>query len=165
MSSFKVGDIVEIAGQNLGFYSQQGQVVAVTADEKGSETIHVWHGRECDHLLDHQARQNLLRETETEPPTAERYLGDFRTQGYIEGDLRLTDGWKLKILADRLFWNSYHMLRVYESSDVCVVCDRNMPAQKHRTFFNCWGTVMVLSTCDSCHRLNHGKMGDGLSTT
>ncbi len=164
MSTFKIGDIVDVTGKGLMFQGQQGQVVAVTTDDQAVETIHVWHGTECDYLLDHRTRQNLDPQTEKEPPTADQYVGDLRTWRYVEANLILAYGWKPEVVADRLFGHDHwHSIDVCPPSNACPVCDRDMPDQKVLTYFNCWGTVMVLTTCSACHKRNHGVCGDSLS--
>lgn len=163
MSTFKIGDIVEVVGKDLNFIGQQGRVVAITSDAENGYTVHVWHGTECDHLLDYRERRLLDPGTAKEPPTAERYAGDPRTQRYVDADLTRVDDWKPRIVADRLFGNNYHSIRLYEPSIACCVCDCNVPVQKERTFFNLWGLVMILTTCEDCHQRNHGKCGDSLT--
>lgn len=162
MSTFKIGDIVEVTGCDLNFCGQQGQVVAITSDGDTGETIHVWHGAECDHLLDYEERRLLDPSTVKEPPNADRYRRDSRVQRYVDADLARQDEWKPEIVAKRLFGDSWYRIQHYAPSISCCVCDRNMPVQEGRTFFNLWGLVMVLTTCEDCHRRNHGVCGDSL---
>jgi hypothetical protein len=161
VSTFKIGDIVEVTGLELNFRGQQGQVVAITSDKSTGETIHVWHGAECDHLLDYQERQLLDPGTAEVPPSDERYMGDSRTQRYVEADLTCVDEWKPEIVAKRLFGDRWHRILLYRALKCCVCGCK--PAQKKRTFFNCHGLVMVLTTCEDCHRRNHGVCGDDFS--
>lgn len=163
MSTFKIGDIVDVTGKGLMFQGQQGQVVAVTTDDQAVETIHVWHGTECDHLLDYQGRQLLDPSTAKEPPTAERYARDSRIQRYIKADLTKVDGWNPEIVANRLFGNHWHSFTVLRPTALCHINGCRNPVQKKQTFFNLWGLVMVLTTCEDCHRRNHGVCGDDFS--
>ena len=162
MSTFNIGDIVQVTGLELNFRGQQGQVVAITSNGETGETIHVWHGAECDHLLDYQERRLLDPGTAEVPPSDERYMGDSRTQRYVEADLTCVDEWKPEIVAKRLFGDRWHRILLYHAMRCCV-CRCNKPVQKGRTFFNCHGLVMVLTTCEDCHRRNHGVCGDDFS--
>lgn len=163
MSTFKIGDIVEVVGKDLNFRGQQGQVVAITSDAENGDTVHVWHGAECDHLLEYHERQLLDPSTAKEPPTAERYARDSRTQRYIEADLTKVDGWNPEIVANRLFGGHWHSLTVLRPTAHCHIKGCGNPVQKKQTFFNCNGLVMVLTTCEDCHRRNHGVCGDDFS--
>lgn len=160
MSTLKVGDIVRVVGEDLVFRDKQGQVVAISTDSDGV-TIHVWHGRECDLLLDFVTRQGLSDLTATEPPTTESYSDDPRTQRYDANDLVLVDRWDIQVVAERQFPDCHHITE-YTLATKCQITGCSRPVQPIRTLFNLWGNVIILSTCSECHAKNHGIRGDGL---
>lgn len=140
----KIGDIVTIIGRESMYYEEQGEVVEINdvdGDEDGSIGVR-FDKKQMKHFVDHP---------------------DECVVRHLDEELRVDDRWSAKTLADRIYGERWHTVRVrtypFNPSLPCMYKDCACMATG-RTIANTWGSIYEVDLCDDHQKELHGMMFD-----